>query len=272
MMNLLFCINHTYIEQFIICLQSIVRFTEKYEIYVFHTDLTEEDKEKISHQFLSSLSFHFIYFDQTQLQDFPTTDRYPLEIYYRILAAHYLPTNIDKILYLDADIVVIQSLRSLYETDIENVYYAACTHVRKFFTVLNNLRLRSKKVNPYINTGVLLMNLKKLRKYQSKEEVFEYVLQHQKQLLLPDQDIISMLYGEKIKILDHMKYNLNDRMLFLHNLRHLLDTKTVQWVQQNCCIIHYYGRNKPWNKKYYGQLNVFYNHFIHRKEISDEYL
>lgn len=266
-MNLLFCINHTYINHFINCVKSIVRFPNKYQIYVFHTDLTVYDEELIKYRFSSLASFNFIFIDNTLLNTFPISRRYPTEIYYRILAANYLPENLDKILYLDVDIVVINPLDKLYETDIDDYYYAACTHVRKLLTFINNRRLRSNKMNPYVNTGMLLMNLKKLRKEQVKEEIFLFVKKHQNHLLLPDQDIISILYGEKIKILDYLKYNLSERLFTIYNFEHLSDRKSIDWVQNNTCIIHYCGKNKPWNKKYYGKLNRFYQY----KESDESY-
>lgn len=262
-MNLLFSINTSYITQFITCIKSIVRFPNTYDIYVFNTDLQEEDQEKIQNTFLSSsVTFHFIKIDNTKIRDFPTTQRYPLEIYYRIFASQYLPSTIDKILYLDVDIIVIQPLDELYAYDLQDDYFAACTHVRKFFTKINNVRLGSKEEYPYINTGVLLMNVKELRKHQDPNEVFDFINHHDHQLLLPDQDIISMLYGDHIRLLDPMKYNLSERILSIYNAEHVNDKKTIDWVRKNTVILHYCGKNKPWNQTYFGKLDIFYHEVV----------
>lgn len=261
-MNILFCINHDYISQFKHCLYSLLRFKDNYHIYIFHTDLTKEDEMYITHTFKTKAQFSFIYINQELLQDFPTTKRYPLEIYYRILASKYLPDTLDRILYLDADIIVLRSLTSLYETKMDEEYYIACSHVRRGLTFINNRRLGSKHMYPYINTGVLLMNLTKLRKHQSKQEIIDFVEHYRHRLWLPDQDIISILYGAHIKTLDTMIYNLSDRLLWLYNIRHPFHQRSTEWVKQNVYVIHYCGKNKPWKKHYYGKLDVFYKEII----------
>ena len=67
------------------------------------------------------------------------------------------PKTLDRILYLDVDIVVIQSLRELYNMDFESNLYIASSHVNERMTHLNAKRLGLKEDVPYINTGVLLM-------------------------------------------------------------------------------------------------------------------
>lgn len=61
------------------------------------------------------------------------------------------------------------------------------------------------------------MNLDELRKKQSIKEVLSFVEKRGQYLTLPDQDIITALYGNKTGILDTMKYNLSDRMISFYN-------------------------------------------------------
>ncbi|MBR3992941.1 MAG: hypothetical protein IKI92_03650 [Anaerotignum sp.] len=63
------------------------------------------------------------------LKDAPTTDRYPVEMYYRIFAAQYLPEELDRVLYLDPDLVVIGSLENLYSMEMDDAFFAAASHV-----------------------------------------------------------------------------------------------------------------------------------------------
>lgn len=164
----------------------------------------------------------------------------------------------ERILYLDGDITVINPLNELYDTDFQGNYYCACTHVQQMMTKINKYRLGTMDVHPYINSGVLLMNLQQLRVHQNINEVLEYVKKYKNYLLLPDQDIITALYGKKIKIVDTMKYNLSDRVLSLYHLNPLNEKKDINWVRENTVIIHYCGINKPWNEYYMGKLDIFY--------------
>ncbi|MCC8121450.1 MAG: glycosyltransferase family 8 protein, partial [Oscillospiraceae bacterium] len=187
----------------------------------------------------------------------PTTDRYPKEIYYRIFAARYLPADLDRVLYLDPDVVVNGDIGPLYDLPLEGYYFAAASHVRELLTMVNRRRLEMSEDSLYINSGVMLMNLHLLRAEQREEEVFRFVREHKNALLLPDQDIISGLYGSKIYPLDPFRYNMTERLLALH--APFERGLNVEWVRKNSVIIHYCGRMKPWKSGYIGPLRVFYD-------------
>lgn len=261
-MNILLTINKKYVKLVNILLNSIQLSNKdtKFDVYILHRELDIEDK-KIIESGLDSDKFNIkmIKIDEEEVKNFPQYQkRYPKEIYFRLFATKYLPENIDKILYLDSDTLVINKLDELYNMDFEGNFYIATTHVKKILRKINEVRLRIDDDVPYINTGVLLINLKELRKIDVQKEVCEFVENNSKKLMLPDQDIITALYGNKIKIVDALRYNLGDRDLNLYNLNHIKDPIGLKWVKENTVIIHYYGRNKPWNKNYRGKLGVFY--------------
>jgi len=193
-------------------------------------------------------------FDGKILKGAPTTDRYPVEMYYRIFAAHYLPQELDRVLYLDPDLVVTGSLEELYDMEMGNAFFAAASHVKED-TVLekvNQKRLDMEGI--YINSGVMLLNLEALRREQEVQAVIDYIAEHEKVLLLPDQDVISGLYSEKILPINAHIYNMTERIAAAEFLKGL-DT---DWICRNSAIIHYCGRNKPWKSMYKGKLDVFY--------------
>lgn len=73
---------------------------------------------------------------------------------------------------------------------------------------------------------------------------------------MPDQDVISGLYGDKIISLDPYKYNMTER---LYVFKKQSDEKIdIKYICSNTVIIHYCGRNKPWKDNYIGRLDVFY--------------
>ena len=261
-MNILLTINKKYVKLVNILLNSIQLSNKdtKFDVYILHRELDIEDKNIIESGLdLNKFNIKMIKIDEEEVKNFPQYQkRYPKEIYFRLFATKYLPENIDKILYLDSDTLVINKLDELYNMDFEGNYYIATTHVKKILRKINEVRLRIDDDVPYINTGVLLINLKELRKIDVQKEVCEFVENNSKKLMLPDQDIITALYGEKIKIVDALKYNLGDRDLNIYNLNHIKNPIGLKWVKENTVIIHYYGRNKPWNKNYRGKLGVFY--------------
>ena len=162
-MNILFSINAKFIGLTKTCIQSIIRFDKNIDFYILHHDLNQEHMDALRNSFLGC-TFHFIEVKQEEFKEFPISSRYPLEIYYRLFASDLLPDTLDRILYLDVDIVVIQSLKELYNMNFEDNLYIACSHVSENMTHLNAKRLGLNEDVPYINTGVLLMNLVALRK------------------------------------------------------------------------------------------------------------
>lgn len=261
-MNILITINKGYVKQLNILLNSIQYSNpnENFYVYILHKDLGQKDIENIQVGLdLKKIFINAIKIPKSEIDNFPVYEkRYPVEIYFRIFATKYLPTDMEKILYLDADTIVINELKELYETDFEGNYFIATTHIRKLLHKFNEIRLDIKEDEPYINTGVLLINLEELRKRDVEKEVTDYIKNNKKILMLPDQDIISSIYGNKIKLVDGLKYNLGDRSLKTYNISNPNKQINLKWICKNTVIIHYYGRNKPWQKDYVGKLGGFY--------------
>ncbi len=259
-MNLLYCVDYHVLGNFLCSLRSIVLHggDSHYDVYVLHSSFDKNTEAACNQDFKGVMTFHFIRVPDELFSDFPETDRYPKEIYYRLAASLLLPERLSRILYLDTDTVIINPLRELYETDFEGNLFVGCTHCRKVLTKINQLRLKSDKADAYLNTGVLLMNLPALRKKVNMQDISQYVQTHQDALTLPDQDILAALYGDQVKLLDTLRYNLSDRVMRFHNAAHPHHKIDLAWVRENSAIIHYCGRNKPWKDDYIGELGIFY--------------
>lgn len=271
-MNLLFAIDKNVAHLLITCLKSIEANggAEHYDAYILCSDLNEEDINEVKNQIPLSVTGHFIQVPEEMFDGFPTTKVYPKQIYYRLAAAELLPKDLDRVLYLDVDIVIINSLVSLYESDFGEAWFLGSTHIGKFMTWITCVRLgvKYKKEMVYLNTGVLLMNLEKMREGFDMDAVCKFALKKKNALFLPDQDILIALYGDKITKIDDMVYNLGEKTLSDHNKKWGNTKKDVDWVRKNSVVIHYFGGNKPWKKadKYQGVLDVFYYEYADKKE------
>lgn len=256
--NLLVTLDENYIPYLNVMLYSLLQSNpqECFCVYLLHSNIQENALTQTKILLGNSNLLRPIKIVDIDLDHAPTTARYPQEIYYRIFAARYLPKTLDRVLYLDPDVIVNGSLRELYDTPMGNYYFAAASHIGGLMHRINALRLDLDEESPYINSGVMLMNLKKLRKEQRFEDVFDFIVEKKNLLFLPDQDIISSLYGTRIFALDSFRYNMTERLYMRHSpFEKELD---VNWVRKNSVVIHYCGRNKPWKSNYVGQLGIFY--------------
>ncbi len=261
-MNLLLTVDKNYVPYMNVMLYSLLKSNpdERVHVYILHSSLKIEDLRETEKVLSGRGSVRLIEVGEAELQGAPVSSRYPREMYYRIFASKYLPRDMDRILYLDPDIIVKGSLCELYGLDMGQYYFAAASHTGKVMTKLNELRLDLEEKAPYINSGVMLMNLELLRKNQDYSAVFQYIRERKNRLLLPDQDIISGLYGKRIYSLDPLVYNMTERMLYLR--WPFERDEIMDWVWKNTVIIHYCGRNKPWKENYTGELDVYYRNTV----------
>lgn len=259
--HILMTLDRNYLKVLSVMLYSLSQSDPEgvYTVYVVNNTLTEEDFASLS-ALLPRTELVNVQVPEDLLQNAPVSDRYPTEMYYRLFAARYLPQQLERILYLDPDLVVLHSLRSLYQIDFDGKLFAAASHIEsRTFRELNRRRLHLSEHAKYLNSGVMMMNLALLRK-ESPQTIIDYIQSHKATLLLPDQDVLNALYADRTVPLDPLVYNLGEKYLRLKNL-HLppAEKLTLDWVRSNTAIVHYYGRNKPWKEHYRGSLGIFYH-------------
>lgn len=174
--------------------------------------------------------------------------------YYRLCLPSLLP-QIDKILYLDGDIVVTRDLWQLYNTNLEDSYIAGVKAFGQQTWVLNKSlnyaqKLGVRDLTQCINAGVLLMNLKQMRKDNLENKFNKYVPTLKKRgLVLNDQDVLNAVCYDKIKFLSPI-YNAFQHVKFsYYNMPILIDCYEPQEFKEAClnpAIIHYTSSKKPW--------------------------
>lgn len=261
-MNILTAINRKYMPYFAAMIRSFAQHNEgEHTVYIATKEVTSEDIEGYQKEGKLPLHIHFVpvAFRDEILKGAKTEARWPTEIYYRIFAADFLPETVDRILYLDSDMIINGDLSSLYHRDFNGNLFVATSNVySKVLKWIIQVKNGAKRDTVYANTGMLLMNIEALRKEQDFDEVLTYIRRKKWMLSLPDQDVISTLYGDKIEIVENRIYNLSERAIRRHNRKNKekIDEK---WVDENAKIIHYLSRNKPWKENYRGILKPWYD-------------
>ncbi|MDD6308136.1 MAG: glycosyltransferase family 8 protein [Clostridia bacterium] len=268
--NILVTLDENYIKYMNVMITSLLESNQgcAFDIYLLHTDIPDVALNETRNILKAGGNLIPIKAENIGLDDAPTTARYPKEMYYRIFAAKYLPDTLDRVLYLDPDLIVNGELGSLYHLPMDQYYFAAASHTGQIMTMVNSLRLDMDDESPYINSGVMLINLELLRKEQRYKDVFEFIKKRKNFLILPDQDIISGLYGSKILALDTFKYNMTENLYMTH--APFEKNMNIDWVRKNSVIIHYCGRNKPWKPNYIGQLDIFYKETVSRMQSNQK--
>lgn len=269
-MNLLVTLDSKYIRPLKVMLYSLFVNNpgEHFNVYLMHSSISDEEISDIgrfieSHgQELSAIKIDAAYF-----QDAPVVLYYPREMYYRLLAYKFLPEDMDRILYLDPDILVINPIRELYETNLDGYLYAAAYHNLIAVKEINRIRLYPYKIEAYFNSGVLLMNLELQRKLVDEKAIYAFIEKNRSKLILPDQDIINTLYSRQIKALDEKLYNYDTRFYNYYKVT-TNNTCDMDFVMRNTVILHFCGKKKPWKKGYNGKFYALYKHY-ERKALPE---
>ena len=113
--NILVTLNEAYIPCLNVMLTSLLSSNPCgcFHVYLLHTAVREEALVGTRRILAGRGALTAVRAEPRGLENAPTTSRYPKEIYYRIFAARYLPDTLDRVLYLDPDLVVNRPLDAL---------------------------------------------------------------------------------------------------------------------------------------------------------------
>ncbi len=214
----------------------------KVTVHILHNDtLTDENRQKFirtAEKYSQGLEFHDVtaYVASLSPQAKKIASYWTIGTMYRLFAPEILP-ELEKIIYLDCDVIVNIDISELWNVDLENKSLAAGLDVvsevvRAYQYSVRNLQLRLIHVNPkmYFNAGVLVMNLQKIRSSCNfSEMILAWMTRYAHLLMFPDQDALNCIFSGDVKFLDSKFY--------------------TDKLNQNVsgCIFHMW-RSKPWTK------------------------
>lgn len=266
MLNVLFASNDTFSPFLGVSLYSLLENNnedfEKISIHILDDKISESNVEKlksIAKEFNAEL--HFINtirieeIVENKIDFMEKEGKKSLTPYARLFTSSLLP-DIDKILYLDADSLIMGSFKELWELNLEDNYIGAVEDLFNIDAIKKDIGM--EKEDKYINSGFLLMNLKKWREDNIEEKFFRFQKEHSEKFIYHDQGIINGVCKGKIKYL-HPKYNLisifhgieYQKIIKLGGIPNFYDEKTVIEAQENPIFIHFSGGdlNRPWSNK-----------------------
>ena len=229
---------------------------DSYNFYILDGGISNETKEQISGlKTIKDFSIEYLTVNPDDFKSCPMTgyvNYITLPTYYRFKIASLLP-NVDKILYLDGDIIVNSDIKELFDTDIENYYIGAIPEV---FNHHHKERLEIFGDNYYFNAGVLLINSKKWREDNIEEKLFTYALNPEREIVFQDQDILNEVLKYNIKYLP-LKWNLQHDALFTEESYLYHKTERNEAIKAPK-LIHYTHKLKPWNPKCTNKYRTLY--------------
>lgn len=241
-MNILIAINENYIEPAKTMLFSLACQQEEHlVVYLLQSSIRQEKLDDL--QAFVGTKCHGelvdVRIDKALFSNVPKAKWWTEETYYRLISFAILPECVERILWLDADIIVKGNISELYNQDFEGNYIVACDVDDED----PHQRLGLCKEHKYFNAGVILYNLSLIRKNFRIQDIFNCIETHRNHLNALDQDVLNVLFENRVKYEDASIYN--------HGIFgfYLLTGRQMEAVRNQAKIIHYIGSMKPWNPK-----------------------
>lgn len=225
----------------------------KYNVYVCTFSLSEENISRLESLSCEQCRVIVKHLDINDYQDKIKLISQRSHVTPSALIKFELPDifpDLQRILYIDSDIIIKSSLDVLFDLDIKDYYLAASFELWKHLDNLYYNLNWNKHTDFYFNSGVLLINLQLMREDEISNKLWYYKI-HQAKTTLMDQESFNAVCGSKTFQLG-IKWNFNPIFLnakFIKIINRIYSTsyKTVEDILEDAAIIHYVGKtDKPW--------------------------
>lgn len=224
------------------------------EMHILDGGISPENKDRLAGLCsIRPFDIHFHHMDDVEFEQLKISTIWPVSAYYRFKVASVL-NNISKVLYLDCDIVILEDPSSLISDYPANAW---CCGVPDPMSVKNKKRLNLQGDFPYINSGVLVIDLDAWRDNDVEFRLLDYARQHTETIKYPDQDAINAVLRDHIALLPlewnsqylDARYTPKQSRLYKHPFR-------------DPSIIHYVTSEKPWLTLSAAPRKSFYRQYL----------
>ena len=167
--------------------------------------------------------------------------------YYRLFMETILPASIDKVLYVDSDIIITGSLADLWDTELAEHPVAAVTDMDEGDEKRYQWLGYPQSIG-YFNAGVLLINLQLWRETNMMEVFVDFMKNHADQIRLHDQDVLNVLFRDS-KLTLPLKYNAQNAFFYKQELIQIDLKKYGEQLKEavkHPVIVHFTLPQKPW--------------------------
>lgn len=242
-MDIIVSVNDKFVVPLLVLLKSIKINSQKEELNVHllysSKNLRKENVNYLKHNVARqgiNLLMHEI--DESLFMQAPLNKYWSIETYFRVLSFVILK-DIQKALWLDADIIVQKDISEFYNQKIDKYYACVCRET----TQTHTQRLELDASHVFFNAGVILFNLERIRKRYSLSDVIKILNERSEELLLQDEDILNIMFANEVTYADENVYN---HQIYGFNPVSLYERKKAE----NASILHFSGPFKPWKVDY----------------------
>ncbi len=281
-MNILYSTSDSYAFLTGISIISLLennKKSEKINIYIMDNHITSGNKNKLGNivkKYNRNIFFVTMPDMEKKIGYKIDTKRWNISTFGRLYMASALPESENKVLNIDCDTIILDSLENIWNTDMnEKVFGGIQECINKRYR--RNVGL--KNTDYYMNGGIVLLNLEEVRKNNYEKLFTDYIIKYGSSLAYLDQDVLNSVIPQVKKKLLPMRYNVLS-IYYYTNYEQLLKIRRASKkifynkeqfldAKKNPAIVHFTScfldGVRPWIK---GNCHPYRNKFLEYKDMS----
>ena len=250
-----YTVDNSYVPYLAVSILSLIDHTSKdteYNIHIIYENLDNEAINKLKSLEKENVTLEFLSMEEKikplkeKLSVMIKKTHFPITIYFRIFLPLLFPMH-DKGIYIDSDTVLNADIKEFYNIDLKDNLFGGCVDKSVFDTPIAEYyeSYSGIKKEKYINSGVLLMNMKKLRDIEFENRFIDILSKYDFEFVEPDQAYINNLsYGH---------------ILYIDDEWNAMPTQGKKGME-NPKLIHYNLFLKPWHYADVGYKEYFWKY------------
>lgn len=234
--NIAIAPNKPYANYMMVLMQSLFETNsdKKLFFYVLYHELSERERNRIQ-VFVETngADISFVLVENELFSGFPMEERFSSEAYFRLIVQDVLPKEVDRLLYLDCDMIVTGDINELYHTELEDKYFAACG----FSTQC--------ECGDEFNSGMLLFDMEKMRRDISLK-TYQALTKKLSSDFYLDQELLNAQFAKDgVKYVWKQKYNFT--CPFYRKFADKIKKEMPSYTLEDIIVVHFAGPGiRPW--------------------------
>jgi lipopolysaccharide biosynthesis glycosyltransferase len=250
-------------------LLSAMKSDRQIDLYILDVGISDDSRNKLKTSCLDPrLTVHWLKPEIDQFDNLPVMNHLNRSAYARLLTQDLLPSTLDKVIYLDSDLLVLEDISVLWDDCV--LRDNACLAVQDIGApwidsekVLNNLESSRNYLAavrpignyqelglppdaPYFNSGVMVINLAFWREFNVAGRVIECLKSHSEHVLWLDQYALNVVLHGRWQQLD-LRWNQGSQIFVYPCWQDSpLNQEDFYSLKYKPYIVHFTSVNKPW--------------------------
>lgn len=217
------------------------------KIHLLSADLSVENVaffNNLTHRYKQQFQFYRLKFDQ--FINLPVDERITYAAYYRLVAPEVLDKEVERFIYLDADMIIKRDLFELWNTDLKGNIIGAIYDIfairDKYYHTHN---IDDKYM--YFNSGVLLVDIKEWLTFNTTKKTIKYITDNKKLCLYHDQDGLNgILHNRSLPLSPEWNQQIGIYVIDPGLLSELYGENNFKMALEHPAAVHFNGKEKPW--------------------------